>query len=62
LLKTIEESESYLEMNLNGMSNNMSLLALKTLEIDRQLSQRIHDQQTKSKIIKTMDGHATYMV
>ena len=61
VIDILEQSETYMQRNLNAVCNNMSLLTLHTFEFGNQIEMQRNDQLVKDKIVKNMEDHATFM-
>lgn len=57
----LDESQTYYEKNMNAAANNMSLLALNSVEITAQAEFQAAERETTAKVAKNIEGHAKFM-
>ena len=57
----LDESQTYYEKNMNAAANNMSLLALHSVEIAAQAERQRSEREQTAKVVKNMMEQANFM-
>ena len=61
IVELLDQSETYMQRNLNAVCNNMSLLTLHSFEFGNEVEKARNDQLVKEKVIKNVEGLAEFL-
>ena len=57
----LNDSETYLEKNMNAAANNMSAFTLHAFELGNHLDLQMQDQITQEKVLRNIEAHAEFI-
>ena len=60
IVELLNESETYMEKNMNAAVNNMSVLTLHSFELANHLDLQKKDQISQEKIVRNMEALASF--